>query len=264
MLQQYLGVVWRWMSTVFVKTLAVWCLVTLLAIVWVRPKRIRSEQPDLSSARDEALLSLVVMAVILAVLLPLNRVVDAAANGSLLLRFVVAAAMQLLMCGPVFVVLIVRRQGLETVGLARRNLGFALTLGAVLALVTVLLTAAASLMHKSPASAPLQRPSTEQILYWIATFTLSALAHEFVYRGYLQTRLTAWAGNVAGMLASSAVYSLWHLPGFLGRYNSITMLAEFVALFVFGLLLGEVRRRSRSIVPAALFHAANDIAHTLW
>src|SRR5690606_33050847 len=61
MLGQYLAVIWQWISTAFVKLLAVWFLVTLVAIVWVRLTRISPDDAPLASPKREAILSLFVM-----------------------------------------------------------------------------------------------------------------------------------------------------------------------------------------------------------
>jgi membrane protease YdiL (CAAX protease family) len=133
-----------------------------------------------------------------------------------------------------------------------------------LAITTAILFAAISALDKNTTPTQTELLTTQRCVYLIAVSFVSAIAHEFIYRGYLQTRLTAWGGSVKGLLASSLIYSLWHLPRFLGTYNWITTLVQFVALFVFGLALGEVRRRTGSIIPSILFHASNDVAQTLW
>jgi len=263
MLRQYLAVIWQWMSTAFVKILAVWSVVTLLAIVWVRLKRIHPDDAHLASPKREAILSLLVMIALLPLLFALNPLIDAVDDTRLLVKLLVASGCQLLMCIPIIVVMVIRRQRLETVGVSGKNLQTLLTLGVVLATTTATLFAAISALDKNTTPTQTEPLTTQRCLYLIAISCVSAIAHEFIYRGYLQTRLSAWGGSVKGLLASSLIYSLWHLPRFLGTYNWITMLVQCVALFVFGLALGEVRRRTGSIIPSILFHASNDIAQTL-
>jgi membrane protease YdiL (CAAX protease family) len=76
--------------------------------------------------------------------------------------------------------------------------------------------------------------------------------------------LAAWSGERGGSILSSLIYTLWHLPRFLGVFNWLTILVQTFGLFVLGLVLGEIRRRTGSIIPSAFFHAANDIALTIW
>ena len=204
------------------------------------------------------------MIALLPLLLALNPLVDAVDDTRLLVRLLVASGCQLLMCIPIIVVMVIRHQRLETVGVSCKNLPTLLALGVVLAITTAILFAAISALDKNTTPTQIELLTIQRCVYLIAVSFVSAIAHEFIYRGYLQTRLTAWGGSVKGLLASSLIYSLWHLPRFLGTYNWITMLVQFVALFVFGLALGEVRRRTGSIIPSILFHASNDVAQTLW
>jgi hypothetical protein len=129
--RQYLAVIWQWMSTVFVKILAVWSVVTLLAIVWVRLKKIQPDDAHLASPKREAILSLLVMIALLPLLFALDPLIDAADDTRLLVKLLVASGYQLLMCIPIVVVMVIRHQRLETVGVSSKNLPTLLALGEV-------------------------------------------------------------------------------------------------------------------------------------
>ena len=264
MISQYLAVIWQWVSTVLMKTLAVWLVVTLLAIIWVRLGKIHPDDTHLASAKRQAILSLLIMIALFPLPFALNPLIDAVDDAPLLVKLLVTSGCQLLLCIPIIVVLAIRHQRLETAGISGKNLPMLLALGVVLAITTAILFAAISALDKNTTPTQVEPLTSQRCLYLIAALAISAIAHEFIYRGYLQTRLAAWGGSAKGLLASSLIYSLWHLPRFLGTYNWITMLVQFVALFVLGLALGEVRRRTGSIIPSILFHAGNDVAQTLW
>ena len=268
MLQQYLAAIYQWFSTAFIRVLAVWCVAYVLTIAWARLTKTDSESNNVGFTRPrrEATLGLLVMAVIFPLLFLINSLIDHANDAndaSLIAKLLVQAAAQILMCSPAVFALIIRRQGPATVGLARRNLFQLLLLGACLSIVTVLLFANIPIPGENP---PAQdEPLTvERCVFLISTMTVSAFAHEFVYRGYLQTRLAAWSGEFRGLLLSSLVYTFWHLPRFLGVFNWLTILVQIYGLFVLGLVLGGIRRRTGSIVPSAFFHAASDIALMIW
>jgi membrane protease YdiL (CAAX protease family) len=203
------------------------------------------------------------VAVIFPLLFLINALIDRASDAPLVTKLLVQIAAQVLMCSPAIVALIIRRQNAATVGLTRRNLPQLLLLGTCLSIVTVLLFAIVPIPGPDP---PAQdTPLTAgRCMYIILTMAVSAFAHEFVYRGYLQTRLAAWGGESRGLLFSALVYTFWHLPRFLGMFNWLTILVQILGLFALGLALGEIRRRTGSIVPSAFFHAANDIALTIW
>ncbi|MBN1261007.1 MAG: CPBP family intramembrane metalloprotease [Anaerolineae bacterium] len=263
MVEQYLFILWQWISTAFVKMLVVWCAITLLAFLGTRVVKMRVKAITFASPKREGVLSLLMMLGILALLFVL-QLLQVPGEASFLTRGLLLTGTSLLMCLPIGISLKLRRQTPETVGLSRENLPAALALGTVLALATLALFAAITLLNKGAlASKSLATP--QRLLYLITTFTISALAHEFIYRGYLQTRLSAWGGKLKGLLASALIYALWHWPKFLqAEFNGITMLVQFIALFAFGLALGIIYNRTKSILPATLFHASNDLAQTLW
>jgi membrane protease YdiL (CAAX protease family) len=262
MLQQALVAIYQWFTTAFVRVLVVWCVACLLTIIWTRRAQIGPRQDHFTSPGREATLSLLVMAAILPLLFVGNMVIERASDASLFVRFLVQILAQVLVASPAVVALMVRRQGAVTVGLSGQNLPKLFGLGVCLSVVTVLLFTA--IPAPGGSSRVQDEPLTVQRgIYLVAVFAVSALGHEFIYRGYLQTRLMAWAGEVTGLLLSALVYALFHLPRFLGVYNALTILVQMIGLFVLGLVLGEIRRRSGSIIPSAFFHAASDSALTL-
>ncbi|MBN1872847.1 MAG: CPBP family intramembrane metalloprotease [Anaerolineae bacterium] len=264
MMRQYLLIIWGWMSTVFVKMLVVWCAVTLLSILWIRLKKIHVQDIHFASPKREGILSLFVMVGILALLFVL-QLLQVPTDASFLVRGLLLTGTLLLVCFPVVVILRMRHQGLETVGISRENLPTLLALSVVIVFVTIIIFAAISILGENTTLSPAEKVTPQRLLYLITSFMISALAHEFIYRGYLQTRLVAWGGSVKGLLASSLIYAVWHLPKFIQvEYNWITMLVQFMALFAFGLALGIIYRRTGNIMPSVLFHASNDLAQTLW
>ncbi len=81
-------------------------------------------------------------------------------------------------------------------------------------------------------------------------------AEEFLYRGYLQTRLIARMGTWRGWGLASLVFAAAHLPHFL-IYQRLGLGAALVttALVVpCGLALGFVMLRTQNILAPAIFH----------
>jgi membrane protease YdiL (CAAX protease family) len=97
-------------------------------------------------------------------------------------------------------------------------------------------------------------------LAWLY-FGLGAPAQEeLIFRGLVQTMLshtfanaapTAAYAGVAAMAVAAVLFALVHLE--VGPYTA-------AAALVLGVLAGELRRRSRSLIPAVLTHAAFNIA----
>ena len=137
------------------------------------------------------------MIALLPLLFALNPLVDAVDDSQLLVKLLVASGCQLVMCIPIIVVMVARHQRLETVGISGKNLATLLGLGVVLAITTAILFAAISALDKNTTPTQVEPLTSQRCLYLIAALAISAIAHEFIYRGYLQTRLAAWGGGAS-------------------------------------------------------------------
>lgn len=78
---------------------------------------------------------------------------------------------------------------------------------------------------------------------------MAGLGEELFFRGYLQTRLSARWGGLAGVLIAAALFGLVHMDPVHSSFA-----------FLFGIYLGWVTERSMSILPAMAVHIANNCA----
>jgi membrane protease YdiL (CAAX protease family) len=119
------------------------------------------------------------------------------------------------------------------------------------------------LLNKVREPGPLAGMMLAPALAWLY-FGLGAPAQEeLIFRGLVQTMLsrsladaaapTSYAG-VAAMVVTAALFALMHLE--VGVYTA-------AAALVLGVLAGELRRRSGSLIPAVLTHAAFNVAGLL-
>jgi membrane protease YdiL (CAAX protease family) len=134
---------------------------------------------------------------------------------------------------------------------------FAVTFSvAVIILVTVLL-------NKVHEPGPLAGMVLAPALAWLYFGMGAPAQEELIFRGLVQTMIsrsfadaaatTTYAG-VAAMFAAAVLFALVHLE--VGLYTA-------AAALVLGVLAGELRRRSGSLIPAVLTHAAFNIAGLL-
>lgn len=93
--------------------------------------------------------------------------------------------------------------------------------------------------------------------------TVLALGEELGWRGFLHTHL-ARARLPHPVLITSALWSVWHWPLILwAGYSSSEIPVLSLGLFTiqavsFGVFLGWLRERSKSVVPAALAHGVHN------
>jgi uncharacterized protein len=78
------------------------------------------------------------------------------------------------------------------------------------------------------------------------------ICEELLFRGYVQTRLTAAWGALLGILSTSALFSIFHLD-----------LVHAVAVMALGVYLGWIAWSSRSTLPAILAHFFNNFLSVL-
>ena len=78
---------------------------------------------------------------------------------------------------------------------------------------------------------------------------MAGIGEELFFRGYLQTRLSARWGSLAGVLIAAALFGLVHMDP-----------VHSLFAFLFGIYLGWVTERSMSILPAVTVHIANNCA----
>ncbi len=88
----------------------------------------------------------------------------------------------------------------------------------------------------------------------IAWSCLNALAEEFVFRGVFQHALEAATGATTAVLAQGVAFGLFHFRGFPSGWSGVLLAT------VYGLLLGDLRRRSRGLLAPWAVHVFADLA----
>ncbi len=96
-------------------------------------------------------------------------------------------------------------------------------------------------------------------LFWIAA--LSGIFEEFLFRGYLQSRLCAWLGRWGGILLCSALFALFHIPAriYTGGLSVQNALYSIMILFPAGIMYSLFTLPFKNIYAAACLHAAANI-----
>lgn len=82
-----------------------------------------------------------------------------------------------------------------------------------------------------------------------------SLAEETIFRGYIQLRLASWLGRWQGIVITALMFAVWHLPAWLTRLTTTSLMILFGLTFVQGLVLGWVMDKSGSVAAPALYRA---------
>jgi membrane protease YdiL (CAAX protease family) len=109
------------------------------------------------------------------------------------------------------------------------------------------------------------------VLVYLVLMAEVGLVEEYLFRGLLQQRLSAWFGNpVSGLFLAALLFGLAHAPGYYLRWQQtaadlfnepslLFALAYSVAVIsVTGLFMGVLWWRTRSLLIVMMVHAAGD------
>jgi membrane protease YdiL (CAAX protease family) len=143
-------------------------------------------------------------------------------------------------------------------GANARYLFMALALGLPLAL------GAAWLAHVFPAKSPIDTSGFPAWMLWLTFGAGASVQEEVIFRGLIQSFLAQrWPATAAipGAYLSPAVLFTGVLFGVIHLESGPVVAACAVVL---GLLAGELRRRSGSLVPAVIVHALFNLPDLPW
>jgi membrane protease YdiL (CAAX protease family) len=127
-----------------------------------------------------------------------------------------------------------------------RDVGLGIVGFFVIAAVTLAMRATASgagavldacqvVMHYTPAQRAL----------FLVIGVIAAFTEESIYRGYLQPAIVERRGQTQGVLATAAIFAIFHL-----QFAPVRLLA----LFLIGLVYGGLRARTGSLIAPAVAH----------
>jgi len=86
---------------------------------------------------------------------------------------------------------------------------------------------------------------------------------EVIFRGMIQTRLEAAWGSTRAWILSGLFFGFYHYYVHylvIGRPLAVTSILELVFLTAFGMLLGMIYAKTRSLLPSYLIHAVNNLS----
>lgn len=163
----------------------------------------------------------------------------------------------LLFALPTLAVMRIRRESLASAGVRRENLLSALLVALLLGGMLVGGTALSS----RPALVPLSGGHFWAMLY----FLVVGFGEEFIFRGYLQTRLVDWLGRWQGWLLASTAMALMHIGQRMavGGMDFQQAALSSASLIPISLLLGALMLWSGNVVLPGVLHMFMDWVNTL-
>ncbi len=144
--------------------------------------------------------------------------------------------------------LFVRKQPIRSIGWNPALLKPTLQMGFAIAVMTIFLRN--QIM-------PLLAGLGSERIFPLFLALLVGLVEETIFRGYIQMRLAWWLKPLPGILLTSALFAVWHLPVWINRLPGETVLMLFGLTFVQGLVLGFIMRKSGHVAAPALYRGVS-------
>ncbi len=166
--------------------------------------------------------------------------------------------------GVVFLFLVVKKQGLKTIGLKEGNIKLSLIMGTVLAAILFFCNCLSIIIFEGQIFVPLKT-----ILIYIIYYFTVGLCEEIIFRGYILTILYGIVRNVyIDVLLSGVLFIFMHFPFRMVAYNmSFFELASnvpyMIDLFVTSIVLSFIRIKSDSLYGTIIPHWISDLSYSI-
>jgi membrane protease YdiL (CAAX protease family) len=149
---------------------------------------------------------------------------------------------------PISVIVKIRKQSFETIGLTRKNVKLSLGIGLVLSLLLVSLSITSEQF--------LCKFFTHNTLYAFTYFSAVGLGEEIMFRGFLQLRCSIWLGEIKGLILASAIMAFVHLPQriFVVGLDPLQAFGSAISLIPISTLMGFFMLRTQNISGPAVLH----------
>lgn len=170
----------------------------------------------------------------------------------------------LVFVGIVLLILKIRKQGLETIGLRKGNKKLSLIMGITLAVILFFCNCLSNVLFDNQSFI-----SVKEIMIYILYFFTVGLAEEVMFRGYIETRLHGYTKRIyLDVLLTGLLFMLMHFPFRMVAYHMsfmdlITNVPYMLDLFITHLILSYIRIKSDSLYGAIIPHWISDLAYRI-
>jgi CAAX protease family protein len=153
-------------------------------------------------------------------------------------------------------------QNLGTVGIDKKDIGRMVAFGLILGAISFILWS-----FLAPYVGGGFTGFSSSLAYALIFTIIVGFSEEIFFRGYIQTRLSAYGGRLKGLVFASVLFAFWHFAADYYHVASGDVLVTLVwcSLRVpFSLLFGYIMLKTQNIIPPAMFHLFYDWATYVW
>lgn len=157
---------------------------------------------------------------------------------------------------PVVIVMQRCKESLASAGIMKNNLLRSVLVGASTFIIGV---AAPSLIFHEVGTGSVFHLRVDH--FWaLLKFDIVGISEEFVFRGYLQTRLIQWLGRLPGWIIASMIQAFSHVPHRIAMagLSPTDAIISSANLIVISLLMGYMMIRTGNIAASGVWHTLSD------
>jgi membrane protease YdiL (CAAX protease family) len=154
------------------------------------------------------------------------------------------------------------RQKLGTVGIDKNDIGRMVAFGLIIGAISFIIWGLLAPYFEGGFTG-----FSSSLVYALILTTMVGFSEEILFRGYVQTRLSAYGGRIKGLVFTSLLFAFWHFAADYYHVASGDVLATLAWCSVrvpFSLLFGYIMLKTQNIVPSAIFHLFYDWAIYVW
>ncbi|HEY8889509.1 MAG TPA: CPBP family intramembrane glutamic endopeptidase [Clostridium sp.] len=157
----------------------------------------------------------------------------------------------LILLSPILIMKKVRKETWATTGVSKHNYKESILIGAILGIITLVIV-----ILYSSTSLSVIRGNLNLSAFWaLFNFAVAGFAEEFMYRGYLQIRLMEWIGKWKGLILTSMVMALIHIPQRMAYGLSPNeAIISAVLLIPMSLIMGYTMIKTENILAPGIYH----------
>ncbi|MBL4937433.1 CPBP family intramembrane metalloprotease [Clostridium sp. YIM B02515] len=222
--------------------------------------KIKNYEVKFSNPRKNALCSILAVTLSSCIIITLMALIKAQNTSETVSRIesyslnsiVNIAISWLILLSPILIMKKINKETWESTGILKYNLKESVSIGLILAAIAML----SAVLFGSINLEGIGQKLTLNAIYAFIYYSVVGFCEEFMYRGYLQTRLISWVGIWRGWVITSIFMALIHIPQ---RMVSMGLplkeaFINSVLLIPISLTMGYIQIKTKNIAAAGIYH----------
>lgn len=166
-----------------------------------------------------------------------------------------------MLCIPAIIAMIINKESIESIGFTNINLIKSIIIG----FITGLLFFFTSDIKSFTIVKHINQQNAKILGDLFLMNLIVGFSEEFLYRGYLQTRIIHWIGQKKGWILTSIIFAFIHLEQrvIIDKLQLGQALTSCVILLPMSLLLGYVMLKTKNTTSCAILHAFFNFTYTI-